>query len=88
MPTIQYPTLNVKNFTINPVYLSGDETSVNKYCADNGYTLSSFDIEKQRFSNHGGLLYQYYSSSDNEWKTEFGYNRIVTLLTYTNGPLP
>lgn len=84
MPTIQYPTLNVLNFTVNPVYLSGDDASVAQYCAENFYTLDSYEVEQQRFSNDGAVLYQYYSGG--EWKTEFGFNKIVTLLTYTTAP--
>lgn len=80
MPTIQYPTLNVLNFTINPVYLSGDDTSVSQYCTEKGYTLVSYEVEQQRFSNDGGVLYQYYSNG--EWKTEFGFNKVVTVLNY------
>ena len=78
--TIQYPTLNVLNFTVNPVYLKGDDASVNQYCTEKNYSLVSYEVEAQRFSNQGGILYQYYA--DGEWKTEFGFSKIVTLLIY------
>lgn len=81
MPTIDYPTKNVKYFAINDIYLRGDDDTVNQYCTENGITLVSYKVESKRFSNDGGLGYQYYENS--EWKTEFGYARIVTQIIYS-----
>jgi len=83
MPTIELPTINVKYFAVNVIYLRGDDTSVNQYCTDNGYTLDSYDLENQRFSNDGALPYQYYDSGTSAWVTEFGFSKIVTALHYT-----
>lgn len=83
MPTIQYPTLNVKYFAVNEIYLRGDDISVEQYCTDNSYNLSSYELENQRFSNDGALPYQYYDTSTLTWVTEFGFSKIVILLNYT-----
>lgn len=83
MPTIELPTLNVKYFAVNKIYLKGDDVSVNRYCTENGYNLTSYEVEDQRFSNDGSLPYQYYDSSVPAWVTEFGFAKIVTLLHYT-----
>lgn len=80
MNVIQYPTNNVKYFAINSVYVRADDTSVTKYCLDNGLTLSSYIAEsKQRFSNDGAMPYQYYNGTS--WVTEFGFSKIVSSLT-------
>lgn len=84
MTTIQLPTLNVKYFSVNTIYLRGDNTSVTKYCQDNGYNLSSFEVEdRPRFSNDGALPYQYWDATKSAWVTEFGFEKIVTSLTYS-----
>lgn len=81
MPFIDYPKQNVKYFSVNNVYIRADDTTVNQYCTENGYTLDRYESEEKRFSNDGGVAYQYYTGS--EWKTEFGYKKIVTLLIYS-----
>jgi hypothetical protein len=81
MPQIEFPTKNVKYFTVNDVYIKADNASVNQYCTENGYTLVSYDAEDKRFSNDGGLAYQIYDGS--EWRTEFGYDRVVARLIYS-----
>ena len=89
MPTITYPTINVKYFAIQEVYLRADDASVAQYCTDNGLTLTSYVAEEKRFSNDGGLAYQYYgvpigsTGTTESWNTEFGYSRVVTTLVHT-----
>lgn len=80
MATIDFPTINVKYFSVNSIYLRGDDDSVNQYCTENGYTLDYYEVEGQRFSNDGALPYQYYDTNASEWVTEFGFSKIVTLL--------
>lgn len=82
MLVIEYPTVNVKNFAINNVFIRGDEVSVEKYCEDNDYYLDSFEVEKQRFSNDGALAYQYYDEELEEWVSEFGFSQVVNILNY------
>ena len=89
MPTITYPTNNVLHYNVKDVYIAGDDTSVAQYLIDNGLPTgtTSYVLEDQRFSNDGGIAYQYYeydaNLSGNTWKTEFGYRRIVTSVTYS-----
>jgi hypothetical protein len=89
MPAIQYPTINVKYFAINEVYLKADDASVNKYCSDQGITLVSYEPEQKRFSNDGGLAYQYWgkpqgvTGGTDMWVTEFGYAQVVQELVYS-----
>lgn len=83
MPTISLPTLNVKYFSVNEIYLKGDDISVNQYCTENGITLSSYKVEQQRFSNNGELAYQYYDSTNSVWRTVYGFDKIVTEITYS-----
>jgi hypothetical protein len=86
MPIINYPVQNVTYYAVNEVYLRADNATVTKYCADNGLTLVSYESEKRRFSNDGGLAYQYWglpvgvTGGTNAWITEFGYSQIVTEL--------
>lgn len=76
MTTISYPTMNVKNFAINEIFLRGDAASVAQYCSENGLSLNSFTLEpKQRFSNDGAVPYQYYENE--KWNLEFGFTKIV-----------
>lgn len=85
--SIEYPQFNIKYFAIQPVYLKSDTSSINQYCTDNGYTYISHKTERQRFSNDGGLTYQYWglpmgvTGGTSQWVTEFGYSQIVTELT-------
>lgn len=81
MPTISFPTRNVKYFAITDVYLKADNDSVNQYCTENGYTLVDYTPEEKRFSNDGGLSYSYYDGG--EWQIEFGYSKIVAVLEYS-----
>ena len=81
MTKLDFPTLNVKYFAVNEIYLSADDISVEQYCTDNGYTLVSYEVENQRFSNDGALPYQYYNTDDTKWVTEFGFHKIVTSLS-------
>ena len=89
MPAIEYPTINVKYFAIQEVYLRADDASVNQYCTDKGITLVSYEAETQRFSNDGGLAYQYWgkpqgvTGGTDMWVTEFGYKKVVQQLTYS-----
>ena len=89
MPQITYPTINVKYFAIQEVYLRADDASVAQYCLDKGITLVSYTAEEKRFSNDGGLAYQYYgipigsTGTTESWNTEFGYSRVVTTLVHT-----
>lgn len=89
MPIVELPKQNVKYYAVNDVYVKADDATVQQYCDDNGYTLSSYKAENQRFSNDGGLAYQYYgvligsSGTTEAWYTEFGYSRIVTEITIT-----
>jgi len=83
MPILDYPVQNVKYYAVNEVYLRGDAASVAQYCTEQGLTLVSFDLEPQRFSNDGGLAYQYWDVAESVWKTEFGFNQIVTQLVYS-----
>jgi hypothetical protein len=81
MQVIESPKfVNVKNIN-DDVYLAGDSVSINQYCLDNDYTLVRFELEKQRFSNDAGLMYQYYDNSSSSWKLEFGFRKVVTYLT-------
>lgn len=88
MATLQYPKLNVKYYAIQDVYLKADDASVLQYCTERGYILESYTPEIQRFSNDGGIAYQYYGTllgSDNldeQWNTEFGFSRVVMELNY------
>lgn len=89
MATISYPKQNVKYYAIQDVYLRADDATVAQYCAEQGLTLDSYKAEEQRFSNDGGLAYQYYGilvgsgATVETWNTEFGYHRIVTEIVYT-----
>lgn len=80
MAVIEYPKFNVKYFSVNEVYLAGDDTSVTKYCSGNTWTLDSYTKEDLRFSNDGALAYQYWNGS--AWVLEQGYRAIVTSITY------
>lgn len=91
--TVKYPTKNsILYFDDNTVYLRSDMDTINQYCLENNYTYVSHEAEEQRFSNDGALAYAYYGpfkyiDSDGDevveikWQTEFGFKRIVTLLT-------
>jgi hypothetical protein len=91
--TVQYPTFTgITYFEDGAVYLSGDVTSINKYCADRGKTLVSYELEEQRFSNDGALPYQYYgpftgalspgvTGTTTKWQLVWGFNRVVKSLT-------
>lgn len=83
MPIINLPTLNAEYFNINEIYLRGDDVSVNQYCTEMGITLSTYKVEAQRFSNNGELAYQYYDSTDKLWRTVYGFEKIVTEITYS-----
>lgn len=97
MAIIDYPTKNgVQYFQDNTIYLKADDATVNQYILESysGHTLVSYEPEDQRFSNDGGLAYQYYgpftgwvspgvysSGTTTMWLTEFGYQKIVKKLT-------
>lgn len=89
MPTIDYPKQNVKYYAIQDVYLRADMATINQYCSDKGITYVSHTTEEKRFSNDGGLSYQYYgvligsSGSTSTWNTEFGFSQVVTQIVYT-----
>ena len=89
MPTLTYPTINVKYYAIQKVYLRADEASVDQYCIDNDITKVSYTPEQQRFSNDGGLSYQYYgievgsTGTTLTWNTVFGYEKVVQELIYS-----
>lgn len=81
MPIIEYPKQNVLYFAINDIFVKGDDASVLQYCTEQGLSLVSYEVEQPRFSNDGGLAYQYYANG--AWTTEFGYAQIVTSITYS-----
>ena len=89
MPTLNYPKQNVKYYAINEIYLKADMATINEYCSDNGITYVSHTPETQRFSNDGGLAYQYYgvlegaSGTTETWNTTFGYEQVVAELIYS-----
>jgi len=82
MPVLTYPKFGgIKYFNSTDVFLAADSDSVTQYCTENGYSLSSYIPEDQRFSNDGALTYQYYSGG--KWVLEFGFKRIVASITYS-----
>ena len=89
MPTIDYPKQNVKYYAIQDVYIRDDMVTINQYCTDKGITYVSHKSESQRFSNDGGLAYQYYGILDGSsgttslWNTSFGFLTVVVQLTYS-----
>ena len=89
MPSIQYPTINVKYYAIQQVYVRADAASVSQYCTERSLTLTTYKPELQRFSNDGGLAYQYYgvtvgsTGTTLTWNTTFGYDQVVEILTYS-----
>ena len=84
MPSIEFPQMkNVKYFTIKDVYLKADDDSVTQYCVEHGFTLVSYETENQRFSNDGALVYQKYDTTESEWVTKSGYDRVVGILVYS-----
>lgn len=87
---IEYPTKDsIKYFADDTIYIKADDATVNQYCIDLGYSDPTYEAEEQRFSNDGGLAYQYYgvligtTGSTSTWNTEFGFNKIVVKLTVT-----
>jgi len=95
MATIQYPTKDgVSYFADGTIYLRAHNTTVNTYCSGKTWTLDSYEIENQRFSNDGALAYAFYgpftgvigpgttTGTTNMWQVEWGYSRIVTSLVY------
>ena len=85
---IEYPTKDgIKYFGDGTIYIKADDATVNQYCTELGYTNPAYEAEPQRFSNEGGLAYQYYgvligtTGSTMTWNTEFGFNKIVVKLT-------
>jgi len=89
MPTINYPTINVKYYAIQDVYVRADATTVAQYCTERGYNTPTFVAEPKRFSNDGGLAYQYYgipigsTGTTESWNTVFGYEQVVQELVYS-----
>jgi len=89
MPIIDYPTINVKYYAIQNVYLKADMVSIIEYCSDKGITYVSHQPEQQRFSNDGGLAYRYFglpvgvTGGTSAWITQFGYDQVVSELNYT-----
>ena len=91
--TIDYPIKRaVKYHSDGTVYVRADQETIDKYCEENGYTLISYEVEEQRFSNNGALLYAYFGPftymdsegdpvTEDTWQLEFGFKRIVTKLT-------
>jgi hypothetical protein len=93
--TIDYPTKDgLLYYADGSVYLRADNTTVWTYCSGKSYTCVSYIAEEQRFSNDGGLAYQFYgpftgwispgvwsSGTTSMWQTEFGYEKIVRSLT-------
>lgn len=82
MPRIDQPTRNVKYYAINTIYVKADDASVDQYCLEKGITLSDYTAESKRFSNDGGIAYQYYNVTDSVWVTEFGFEKVVLYLDY------
>jgi len=83
MSVVDYPKMCVQHMHTTDVFLSADQTSVDRYCYEylEGTSCDSFIAEEKRFSNDGSLAYQYWTGS--EWKTEFGFKPIVVRLTYS-----
>ncbi|MFW6225838.1 MAG: hypothetical protein ACOC3V_02665 [bacterium] len=91
--TIEYPTKNaVQYHSDGTVYLRSDNDTIDQYCSENDYTYISHEVEEQRFSNNGGLLYAYYGPftynnedgdpvTEDRWQLEFGFKRVITKLT-------
>jgi len=89
MPVINFPTLNVKYYAIQDVYVRADMATINEYCSDKGITYVSHQPEPKRFSNDGGLSYQYFgiavgsTGTTSTWNTVFGYDQVVAELVYS-----
>jgi len=81
MAILEYPIMNVQYMAINEVYVAADDASVEQYCIEKGLTLDSYESEEQRFSNDGGLTYQYWTGT--EWIMEHGFKKIVSKLVYS-----
>jgi hypothetical protein len=84
MPTILFPTNpNTLYFSMTDVYYRADNDTVNQYCAEKGYTLTSYKAEDQRFSNDGSRTYLYYDTTNSVWLTETGFAKVVSEILYS-----
>jgi hypothetical protein len=100
MTVIKNPTIINKNkgeSQLRELPLRGDIVSAKKYLEDNNLgTFNSFTTNKNvRFSNNGGIAYNYYLSGQTyttywgntgvtyEWRTGFGYESIIDSIDYT-----
>ena len=71
--------------TFYDIPLRADDASVNQFCTEHRYTLSSYTQDQGRFSNDGARLYNCYvqttTGSTYGWKDEYGYAPVVTSIT-------
>lgn len=71
--------------------IRADQTSVEQFCTDNSYTLSSWTADAGHWSNDGGRLMNYYGTytyltgttftTGITWQNLFSYDPIVTTIT-------
>ena len=99
MATVTDPVIlntNDGNAQLRELPLRADATSAQAYIEDKGLgSYSSFTSGEPRFSNEYGLAYQWYASGVTYqtfwghtgltygWVTEFGYQPIITTITYS-----
>ena len=84
MPSINYPTNDIKYFSQCNVFIRGDQDSIDQYALENGaLTGVTVTLEDQRFANNGALAYQYFVSSGSTWVTEYGFDKIIVQLDHT-----
>lgn len=93
----KFKNMNEKFNNFGELPLRADETTAKKYVEDNGLgTYNSFKADGNvRFSNDYGKTYNYYVSGltyetywgnsgiTYEWRTEFGYDPIISSIDYS-----
>jgi hypothetical protein len=83
MPSINFPTQDIKYFHQTNVFLRGDQDSIDQYAIDKGISgVTNIVLEDQRFSNNGAITYQYFMTSGATWVTEYGFDRVVVSLDH------
>lgn len=85
MPTINFPTHDLKYFSQTNVFIRGDQDSIDQYIIEHDEidTMSNIILEDQRFSNNGALTYQYWNATESIWVTEFGFDKVIVSFDYT-----
>lgn len=67
--------------------LRADDASVDQFCSEHGYSLTSYTQDQARFSNDGARLYSCYvqttTGATYGWKDMYGYDAVVTSITTT-----